>query len=407
VFGVGRSEGRDPTGSVPKANRTLGHEPVLDGLRGAAWLTVFVSHAGLISDVAAGQVAMFVFFGLSGFLISSLLVAEYSRTGRISLPNFYARRALRLLPALVLFLFLWLCVVALFGHEPWMTTVPGGGKGSGEPFTVALQGVGAALVYVTNWFSIFKVINGYVPLGHLWSLAVEEQFYLVWGPLLLVLLSRLGSRAAVAVTSGLACLTFLDLIFIQHASSTTMWVYMGTDVRAGAFLIGGALAILRPRLSLRSLWVRLTRPAIVISMGIAVFAGWVFDHPVSPLTYDAGWIAVSIAAPVLVLALVDRPKQQHRSFLERPVLTYLGRRSYALYLWHYVWLTWLRSLGLLGVIGAFAATVISAELSWRLVESRALSYKGRFVSRSPAPESKPDRHEEEIELAPTLPAPVG
>jgi peptidoglycan/LPS O-acetylase OafA/YrhL len=407
VLDVGRS-GKQSSGSpAPDGQPTLGREPVLDGARGAAWLTVFVAHAGLVPGIAAGQVAMFVFFGLSGFLITSLLVDEFSLTGRISLPRFYARRALRLLPALVLFLCAWLLVVALFGHEPWITTVPGGGRGSAEPFSAALGGAGAALAYVTNWFVIFNVFNSYVPLGHLWSLAVEEQFYLLWAPLLLLLLSRAGRKAAGVVTVGLVCLTFLNFLFVPHGGSTSIWEYMGTDVRAGAFLIGGIPAILRPKLSGRQIWVRLRTPVIVICCATAVFTGWVFDHSVSRFTYDASWIGMSVAGPLLILALVDRPTSPvHRSFLSGPVLTYLGRRSYALYLWHYVWLTWLRSLGILGVVGAFAASVACSELSWLLVERRALSFKQRLVRR---PVTLNEHHgpAETAKVAATAPVPVG
>jgi peptidoglycan/LPS O-acetylase OafA/YrhL len=403
VLDIGRP-GKPPSrSSAPDDQAKLGHEPVLDGARGAAWLTVFVAHAGLVPEVAAGQVAMFVFFGLSGFLITNLLVDEFSRTGRISLLRFYARRALRLLPALVLFLSAWLLVVALFGHEPWITTVPGGGKGSAEPFTVALAGAGAGLAYLTNWFVIFKVFNTYVPLGHLWSLAVEEQFYLLWAPLLLLLLSKFGRKMAAAITAGLVCLTFLDFIFVKHAGSTSIWEYMGTDVRAGAFLLGGIAAILRPRLTGRQVWVGLRTPVIAICCGTAVFAGWVFDHSVSRFTYDASWIGLSVAAPVLILALVDRPIPGRRPFLSAPVLTYLGRRSYALYLWHYVWLTWLRSLGIVGVLGAFGASVACSELSWRLVERRALSLKQRVVQRAETVNERKSPAETEVM---SMPVPV-
>src|SRR6202035_9603 len=131
-------------GSVSPAPRGLGRQPAFDGIRGVAWLVVFVAHANAIHDFAFGQVAMFVFFALSGFLITSLLVAERAATGRVSLRNFFVRRALRLLPALWLFLAAWLLVVPLRGTPPWITTVPGGGASAAEPITTALQGVGAA-----------------------------------------------------------------------------------------------------------------------------------------------------------------------------------------------------------------------------------------------------------------------
>lgn len=369
--------------------RPLGHQPVLDGVRGLAWLAVFVGHAAPAQFLATGQVAMFVWFGLSGFLISSLLVGERSKTGTLSLGNFYARRALRLLPALGLFLLAWLAMVAVFGHEPWMTTVPHGGHGTGEPFGIALQGVGAAAGYVTNWFDIFHVFSGYVPLGHLWSLAVEEQFYLVWAPLLWVMLAARKGRVGVPVIGAvvLAAGSFADVVFLQHAHDTTRWVFFGTDTRAGAFLVGGALGLMWSAPTVSRLWVRMCTPIIVVALGVMLAAGWVFGvgHPVPAWLYDLNWIAVSVSGPMLVVALVDRRRRAGPSFLCGGFITYVGRRSYALYLWHYVWLTWMRDVGPAGVVIAFVASFACAEISWRLVEAPALSLKRRLGAARAAP----------------------
>lgn len=371
------------------SGRSLGHQPVLDGVRGAAWAAVFVSHTPYApSDVAIGQVAMFVFFGLSGFLITSLLVEERSRHGRISLRDFYVRRALRLGPALVVFLILWLAVVALLGNQHWMTTVPGlHGPGGGEPFSVALEGVGAGLAYLTNWFDIFNVFGGYVPLGHLWSLAVEEQFYLLWAPILALLLCW-GRRLAVWGASLLAVASLLDVVWIQHAHSTTSWVFRGTDTRAATFLIGGALGLVWAGSRAPSLrWRRCCSPVAWACLGVMVWSGWVFAHRATAVSYGLAWITISVAAPLAVVCLIDRTPRS--SILGTAALTYLGRRSYALYLWHYVWLTWFRDLGLAGVVGALAASLVCAELSWRLVEAPALRLKRRFEHRPETVERQP------------------
>ncbi len=369
--------------------RKLGRQPAFDGLRGAAWLVVFVAHANLIHSDAFGQVAMFVFFALSGFLITLLIVQERAANGRVSLRNFFARRALRLLPALVFFLVVWLLVVALFGSQPWMTTVPGGGPGTGISFTVALQGVGAALAYVTNWFEIFHLSTGYVPLGHLWSLAVEEQFYLMWAPLLVLVLS-LRRRIPTVLTATLMVASFVDVVVVHGATAVTEVVDMGTDTRAGAFLAGALAALCWNRRHLWLSWLRERArvPAIVLSLGFMAWAGWVFDHRSSAGTFAVAWIGVSLAAALLVVALVDERAERRTWLLTNPVLIYLGQRSYALYLWHYVWLTWLRSMGLIGIVGAFVASLACAEISWRLVESPALGRKHRF-SASPQPTAPP------------------
>ena len=376
-------------GSVRPGPRRLGRQPAFDGLRGVAWLVVFVAHANVFDDFAFGQIAMFVFFSLSGFLITSLLVAEHAATGRVSLRNFFARRALRLLPALWLFLAAWLLVVAVLGNHPWVTTVPGGGGGSAEPITTALQGVGAAVGYFSNWFEIKNLSSGYFPLGHLWSLAVEEQFYLIWAPLLVVVLWCRPSRAAI-FAALLTIGSLLDVVVIHHASSTTGIVDMGTDTRAGAFLAGAVLALCwvqRSRIMTRiHTYARV--PTTVGVLGVMVWAAWVFDHRASVLEFGLAWVGVSLGAAVLIANVVDERTPRNASILSHPVVVYLGQRSYALYLWHYVWLTWLRSLGLMGIIGAFVATLACAELSWRIVEAPALARKRRFSSM-PVPEPSP------------------
>ena len=364
----------------------LGRQPVLDGTRGAAWLVVFVAHADLVRQAAIGQVAMFVFFALSGFLITSMVVEEQRATGRVSLRNFFARRALRLLPALALFLVAWLVVALVAGGEPWMTTVPGSSTGGTLPVAVALQGFGAAAGYLTNWSEIAGWFSGYVPLGHLWSLAVEEQFYVVWAPLLVVLLAR-GRRIAAGVALALCALSLLDVTVLHPATSITLRVDMGTDTRAAAFLAGALAALAFNRRWAAFGWLRSGsgRPAVGAALAAMTWSAWVFDHPTTRTTFALAWVGASLSAAVLVVALVRTGQSARRGPLSHPVLVYLGSRSYALYLWHYVWLTWFHSLGLAGVAAALVASLVCAELSWRLVEQRALALKHRFTSPVPDP----------------------
>jgi peptidoglycan/LPS O-acetylase OafA/YrhL len=397
----------------PAGTRKLGHQPVLDGVRGVAWLTVFIAHGIHIGDLAIGQVAMFVFFGLSGFLITELLYEEYARSGRISLCNFYIRRGLRLVPALVVFLAGWLLVVLIFHGYAFTATVPGGGGGPGVAPTSALEGAGAGIAYLTNWFDIFNVFSGYVPLGHLWSLAVEEQFYIAWALILVTLLAlaqrRRSSQESVGSSNEavpgagrgavprvwrwgfwcaalLAALSFFDVVVIRHASSLTTAIDMSTDTRAGAFLVGAALAAAWSR---RARWLAVLggrlRPFLIgATFVVWLWAAWVFDHQVSAAVFGTAWMMVSVMSALIVVALVERPSSE-RSWLRSRPATYLGRRSYALYLWHYVWLTWFHGLGMVGVVAAFAATLATAELSWQLVERRALAYKARLAAARKAP----------------------
>lgn len=368
------------------AARRLGHRPALDGIRGIAWGIVFCSHA-FVLPLAIGQVGMFVFFALSGFLITGLLVEEHLRSGTVSLRNFFVRRGLRLLPGLAVFLFGWMVVVlATRGTAPWTTTVPGGGTGTGTAPWVGFQGVVAAVLYVTNWAEIWGWFSGYVPIGHLWSLAVEEQFYLLWSPVAALLLCRRGRAAVGWVAAAAAVASFVDIALHSHGG-LSLRVDMGADTRAGAFLVGGALAVAWSR---GARWVQVLegRWSPVVAAGALITLGWgawVFDQNVSASLFTVTWVAVSVAAGILVVAFLGDQPRSRSSIVDSPVAAYVGRRSYGLYLWHYVWLTWLASLGLLGVPLALLATFATAEVSWRLVERPALSLKRRFASVPSAP----------------------
>ncbi len=363
--------------------RRLQHTPALDGLRGVAWAAVFLTHAGILTRFAGGQTAMFVFFGLSGFLITALVVNEFDARGGVSLRRFFGRRARRLVPALVVFLGVWLAVVAVFGDQPWIRSIPGGTPGLAEPFQVALQGVGAGASYLTNWFGIFHVFTGYVPLGHLWSLAVEEQSYLVWAPLLALLL-RWDHRAAVVAALGLAAVSLTEVFALElaHHGYGGDRMYMGTDTRAAAFLLGGALAVTWAHGGLARWNKRLPNALLTASaLALLVIAVLWMQRGDGPWRYGLTWTAATVGGPLLVLALMTGGGWLSR-LLSGTVVTYLGRRSYALYLWHYVWLTWLRSLGRTGIALALGLSLASAELSWHLVEARFLAR--RRASPSPS-----------------------
>jgi peptidoglycan/LPS O-acetylase OafA/YrhL len=357
----------------------LGRRPALDGVRGAAWAVVFVSHAVSL-PLALGQVAMFVFFALSGFLITGLLVEEHTTTGAVSLRNFFARRALRLLPALLLFLVVWFAVVlVLQGHAPWTATVPGGGSGAGTSAWVGLQGVAAAIAYVSNWAQSQNWFTGYVPLGHLWSLAVEEQFYLLWSPVAVLLLARCNRRVVGWVAGFTALASFVD-VALRDGHGLSITVDMGTDTRAGAFLVGAVLAVAWSR---RARWVRALQAAggrytVTAALLCLAWGSWGFHHQLESWVFTATWVGVSLASGILVVAFLGEGRRHEHRIVSSPVATYVGRRSYGLYLWHYVWLTWLASMGLLGVPMALLLSFASAEASWRCVERRALAHKRRF-----------------------------
>ncbi len=388
--------------------RRLGHRPVLDGLRGLAFLLVFVGHAQWLPMLRPAETAMFLFFALSGFLITELLLEERARTDRVSLTKFFARRALRLLPALACFLAVWLLVVTVFAHHaPWLVTAPGSRRQHHKLATGhALKTAAYAIGYVSNWMQINGRLGGtHQPLTHLWSLSVEEQFYLIWAPLLATVLwlatrvsSRRTARRVLAVLAGaLAVGSLVDdgwHYFMANGVHLARVAY-GTDTRAGAFLLGGVAAIAWSNGWLRRAGAAVTRrlrgglaagaparlAAVVVTSALValLLSGRVEGDAQGVLSKTLSYAAATAAAPLLVVSLVEAPGTVVGRVLSHPAVTYLGRRSYALYLWHYVFLTWFHDLGLPGELLAFAASVAAAELSWRLVESRALAAKGRLT----------------------------
>jgi len=213
----------------------LEHVPALDGLRGIAVVGVLAFHLG---HLRGGYLGVDLFFVLSGYLITSLLLVEWEHTGRIGLGAFWSRRARRLLPAL----FLLIGAVAVYAWTSPPAIVPGALRGD------AL----ATLGYVANWHAVLAH-HGYWELfaapsllAHTWSLAIEEQLYVVW-PLVVVVALRFGRRAVLWTALALAVASALTMIVIHGAGDDTARAYYGTDTRAAAVLIGAALASWRGR----------------------------------------------------------------------------------------------------------------------------------------------------------------
>ncbi|MFI5896494.1 acyltransferase family protein [Actinoplanes sp. NPDC051513] len=309
---------------------------------------------------AGGGVGVNIFFVLSGFLITSLLLTEREKTGGVRLGMFYMRRVLRLYPALAAML--------LF------TLIIGGGA-----VTSAL----IAGTYTKNLFMLFG-LNPVSPYGHTWSLALEEQFYLIW-PLLLPLFVRAGRRAAVAL------LTVLAIASAMWAQLAVTTVIKNGDITVAVFnplwqahglLIGCALAfVIRhrsvPRAGL------LSTLGLAGCLAVAVAASITVDHH-----WAADWNLLSeFAAAALIAGMRDQATGLIRVFTWRPVV-WLGERSYAIYLWHLPLITVApeHGYGKPGILAAWVLTVVAAALSWRFVEKPFLRLKKRFEpTRQPRP----------------------
>lgn len=304
---------------------TLAHMPALDGLRGLAVLGVLLFHAdGLLRG---GYLGVDLFFVLSGFLITSLLILEHESTGRIDLRAFWVRRARRLFPAL-------LAIMPLVALYAFRIAPP-------KELAGLRADALATLAYVANWRSIFAAKSYWdlfaspSPLEHTWSLAIEEQFYVLW-PMLVVAIygaARRG-RHALLVTSVLLGACSAVLMALVYDPARTSRAYLGTDTRGAAILAGAALACAKPR-ALTS--VRATRwldgLGAASALGLAV--AWARLGGQEPFLYRGGFWLTELACLVLITCAVsDRSSAVARALSLRP-LRLLGKISYGLYLWHW------------------------------------------------------------------------
>lgn len=346
----------------PLPHRTFAYEPALDGLRGVAVTLVVGFHAfGIPRD---GFLGVDLFFVLSGFLITSILLGEQASQGRISLPRFYVRRGLRLVPALLVFLAVSLVaqiVVAGVRHE--LATA----------FVVdLLRDCAVAAFYVSN----FVLAGGGVDalptgLGHLWSLAAEEQFYLLWPILLVCGLARHRRWAGIVLIAAIAFVALRQFQLVLSGVPGDRLDF-GPDTRSGSILVGCLFAVLRANASgarrLASI-ARVGLPVALVLSWVILFADLGRSLYVGPLTLFA------FCAGIVIVAALDERCAVRRWLSLRP-LVYLGRLSYSLYLWHLLIFTALgvALVGADGAAGAPRATVavgaslVAAALSYHFVE---------------------------------------
>jgi peptidoglycan/LPS O-acetylase OafA/YrhL len=360
-------------------------------LRALAVIAVLLYHADL-AWIPGGFLGVEVFFVISGYLITALLLAEWRQRGRIDLKTFWLRRARRLLPALYVLLVATLAFAVVF--------LPGEIAG--------LRGdVLAALGYVTNWYLIFGQESYFEAVGrpsllqHLWSLAVEEQFYLIWPPILALGLcigaTRLRRRRVLTVVifGAVASAMAMALLYVPGVDPSR--IYYGTDTRATGLLCGAALAFLwspgdkyrpsearhhrlglpgRSRFRRRWGW---TAPLLLDIVGFAALGALVWFcvnlGEFQPFLYSGGFALVGIATTATIMAVVHPHSVIGSRFLGSAPLRWVGVRSYGIYLWHWpVFMVTRPDLdvpidGLPLLALRLSATVVLADLSYRYIET--------------------------------------
>jgi peptidoglycan/LPS O-acetylase OafA/YrhL len=345
--------------------------PGLDGLRAIAVLAVIAYHLGF-QWAEGGLLGVGVFFTLSGYLITDILLNQVSRGG-IRLRAFWLARARRLLPALFVLLIVILAWVTLIGPH--------------QPSSFRMETISSAL-YFNNWWLIFHDVSYFErfqqsPLDHIWSLSIEEQFYILW-PFLVMLGTRFvrepkeaGVRLRLAGVTVLAAIGSLILMAVLYQPSIDpSRVYYGTDTRALELLAGAALAMVWPSRRLRAEIAPRARNLVdgagvlgLVVIGVMIWRVGEF----SPFLYRGGFALLSIAT-VLAVAALTHPAARIGSVVGCRPMRWIGERSYGIYLWHMpiIVLTTpegAHSADLLRAAAQVAATFAVADLSWRFVEN--------------------------------------
>lgn len=358
----------------------------IDGLRAVAILAVMGFHFGL--GPQGGFLGVDLFFVISGFVITRTMIRERDRTGRVSLKQFWLRRVRRILPALVTVLFATLGWVALDGDRFLI-------KATSEQ-AIAASG------FVSNWWQIFgsggywDVAAGQSPLTHLWSLAVEEQFYILFPLLFLVVFGvirkyRWVAMATLAIASYVWAFMMANPQAVQQDLGILDRVYQGTDTRAGALLLGCAAAILPVKAQRRHSRSYTQKPQIVFASVALVALGlcWFTLSGSDLALYRGGLLVTGLAGATLIYLVSCDAIGPIKKVLEWKPVVGAGRMSYSLYLWHWpVWVflerTPLAEHGFLTGLVAFLCSFVLAFVSYKLIELPVTHSGARWRVVAPA-----------------------
>jgi peptidoglycan/LPS O-acetylase OafA/YrhL len=339
----------------------LGYRPALDGVRAVAVLAVLFLHLDLARGGGSGVT---MFFVLSGFLITVLLLEEYRGTRSVSIPSFYVRRGLRLLPALFAVLAVDAVFVALRFH--------------GWDRKAGFAAIAITLGYASNWANAFRWLP-MAQLSHTWSLAVEEQFYLIWPPVLVWLMRRrlpyLGWWLVIAALVSVA-----ERFLLAGLGASENRLYNGLDTRADALLWGAAAAVAfhHARTAvLRRYAATIASVSLVLLMLHLVGGLGASPKSTAPL-YLVMETVVALLTVALILGLVESPTGVVTMALQWAPIRYIGQVSYGIYLWHYLLFAILDNVGVASRALRAVLAIATASVSYRVIETPCLQLKRRF-----------------------------
>ena len=305
-------------GRLVQDSSKLSYSPGLDGLRGFAILGVMIFHARY-PFLEGGFIGVDIFFVLSGFLITYLLVSEFDQYGSVSLRNFYMRRLLRLGPALLALLFAFCLASFLFLSSQKATS----------NYIDSL----ISLAYLSNWARAFSIHPPDL-LGHTWSLSIEEQFYIIWPIILLTMLRLSKNRSQVVILAAITAISsWIVRVYLLSNGATPERLYNGLDTRADALMVGCTIGVaMSSGLLMKNHRETLSKIFIFMApISVACLLGrWR-----SPVMYQFGFFTIDIMATILVIDVLINPRSLIRKLLGMRWLVWVGRISYSLYLWHY------------------------------------------------------------------------
>jgi peptidoglycan/LPS O-acetylase OafA/YrhL len=351
-----------------QARLSLSQIPALNGIRAIAVFLVIFYHFGLrlFGVPVPGAHGVLLFFVLSGFLITWLLLRENEKFGEVSLSGFYRRRILRIFPA---FYFYWivLLVILAVGHQhiPWSHAI-------------------SSLLYVGNYYNaIFGDPNN--ALSHTWSLAIEEQFYLFW-PFLFVVFRRDLKKMTILIGGLIGTIWIYRCVLYFIFNVDQAYFYAAFDTRLDSLMVGCLLAVLLKRGSLMTFWEGACRNVVMPALTIALLLISVFGGPaIFPRYRDVVGLAVDpVLMAIIIVQMIALSSMPYFQWLEHPVVRFLGQISYSLYLYQQLTVSVVsdRLHGeplMVRLIAAVAVTIIAASFSYYVIERPFLKLKAKRV----------------------------